>query len=205
MIASQDRSFWVGASDTDRVMGKWDTNSFTEWWLRKIGINTDSFSNKYTSAGTHYEHKILHSLGIPMELDKQIIIEPIRLRVNLDGNTDTCIYECKTYKLDNGFTMPQKYLRQVQVQMFASGLRKAKIIVYGLKEEEYDNYFLPIDPDRVMVFDVNYDETWIEEWYLPNLRYISQCLKEGRYPDEGHRKDCGRKHRLCYGQTYSYS
>ena len=205
MIASQDRSFWVGASDSDRVMGKWDTNSFTEWWLKKLGINTDSFNNKFTSAGSHYEHRILDSLGIPMELDKQVIIEDLRLRVNLDGNTDTCIYECKTYKLENGFTMPQKYLRQVQVQMFASGIRKAKIIVYGLKEEEYDNYFLPIDPDRVLVFDVNYDETWINEWYLPNLRYIAECLKEGRYPDESKRKDCGRKHRLCYGQTYSYS
>ena len=205
MIDTKDRSFWVGASDAERVMGKWDTITFTEWWLTKLGINNQGFNNRYVSAGSHYEHRILESLGIQMELDKQVIIEDLRLRVNLDGNTANCIYECKTYKLENGFTMPQKYLRQVQVQMFATGIRKAKIIVYGLTDEEYDNYVLPIDPDRILVFDVNYDETWINEWYLPNLRYISQCLKEGRYPDEGIRKNCGSKHRLCFGQTYTYS
>ena len=205
MIASKDRSFWVGASDTDRVMGKWDTNTFAEWWLKKTGISLNRFGNIYTSAGTHYEHRILESLGIPMELDKQIIIEDLCLRVNLDGNDADTIYECKTYKQENGFVLPQKYLRQVQVQMYGAGYRKSKLIVYGLTDEDYNNYFLPIDPDRVMVFDVNYDETWVNEWYLTNLRYISQCLKEGRYPDEGHRKDSGRKHRLCYGQTYTYS
>jgi hypothetical protein len=201
MIASQDRSFYIGASDTDNLCCKWDTMTFAQWWLKKIGISTDNFSNRYTSAGTHLEHRILESLGIPMTLDKQIIIEDLRLRVNLDGDDDDTLYECKTYKLENGFKMPVKYLRQVQVQMYASGLRKAKIIVYGLAEKDYDNYFLPIDPNRIIIFDVNYDEVWVNEWYLPNLRYISQCLKEGRYPDEGHRKDCGRKHRLCYGQT----
>lgn len=185
-------------------MGKWDTNTFTEWWLTKLGINNQIFTNRYVAAGTHLEHRILESLGIPMELDKQIIIEDLRLRVNLDGNDDDTIYECKTYKLENGFKMPVKYLRQVQVQMYASGLRKAKIIVYGLTEEDYNNYFLPIDPARILIFDVNYDEVWVNEWYLPNLRYISQRLKEGRYPDEGHRKDCGSKHRLCYEQAYAY-
>ena len=66
-----------------------------------------------------------------MELDKQFINEDLRLRVNLDGNTEDCIYECKTTKEDiNLFVPPKKYINQVQVQMYGSGLRKANIVVY---------------------------------------------------------------------------
>lgn len=182
MIASQDRSGYFGASDVSFIVGNWKTKTFENWWMQKLGINRDHFENRYTSAGTHYEHRILESLGIPMELDKQIIIEDLKLRVNLDGNDSTTIYECKTYKFDNGFKMPKKYIEQVQVQMFASGLRKAKIIVYGLLEEDYDNYFNPIDSSRRREYVIEYDERWINEVFLPKLRYLAQCLIEGRFP-----------------------
>ena len=182
MIESKDRSGYFGASDTDKIIGKWTSDTFAKWWMQKIGINRDNFSNKFTSAGTHLEHRILESLGIPMELDKQIIIEDLRLRVNLDGNTEDTIFECKTYQFEKGFKLPRKYINQVQVQMFASGLRKAKIIVYGLKDEDYDNYFLDIDPSRRDEIIITYDERWIEEIYLPKLKYLAECLKGGRFP-----------------------
>lgn len=182
MIESQDRSEYFGASDTAFIVGNWKTATFEKWWLQKMGVNQDHFHNKYTSAGTHYEHRILESLEIPMELDKQIIIEDLRLRVNLDGNDTDTIYECKTYKFDKGFKMPKKYIQQVQVQMFASGLRKAEIVVYGLKDEDYDNYFNPIDPYRRDEILIPYDERWINEVYLPKLTYLAECLKEGRFP-----------------------
>lgn len=182
MIESKDRSGYFGASDTDKIIGKWNSATFDKWWLQKLGINRDSFSNVYTITGTHLEHKILESLGIPMELDKQIIIEDLRLRVNLDGNDSDTIYECKTYRLEKGFKLPRKYINQVQVQMLASGLRKAKIVIYGLKEEDYDNYFLDIDPSRRDEILITYDERWVREVYLPKLKYLAECLKEGRFP-----------------------
>lgn len=182
MIESKDRSGFFGASDTDKIIGNWKTATFEKWWMQKIGINRDHFDNKYTSAGTHMEHRILESLGIPMELDKQIILEDLMLRVNLDGNDVDTIYECKTYKHENGFKLPKKYINQVQVQMFASGLRKAKIIVYGLMEEDYDNYFLPIDLTRRDEILISYDERWVNEVYLPKLKCLAECLKEGRFP-----------------------
>jgi hypothetical protein len=117
-----------------------------------------------------------------MEMDKQIIIEDLRLRVNLDGNDCNTIYECKTYIYDKGFKVSKKYKEQVMVQMFASGLRKAKIIAYGLKEEDYDNYFNLIDPNRRGEFVIEYDERWINEVFLPKLKFLAQCLKEGRFP-----------------------
>ena len=182
MIESKDRSGYFGASDTEKIIGNWKTATFEKWWMQKIGINRDHFNNKYTSAGTYFEHRILESLGIPIEFDKQIILEDLKLRVNLDGNDTDTIYECKTYKFDNGFKMPKKYIDQVQVQMFASGLRKAYIVVYGLKDEDYDNYFNPIDPDRRQEIPIPYDERWINEVYLPKLTYLAECLKEGRFP-----------------------
>jgi hypothetical protein len=182
MIADKDRSEFFGASETEKIVGNWNTATFEKWWMQKIGINQDHFYNKYTLAGTHYEHRILESLDIPMELDKQIIIEDLRLRVNLDGNDTDTIYECKTYNLEKGFKLPKKYVQQVQVQMFASGLRKAKIIAYGLTEADYDNFFHPIVPERRSEFIIEYDEKWINEVYLPKLKYLAECLKEGRFP-----------------------
>jgi hypothetical protein len=181
MIADKDRSFFIGASDTDKVIGNWGTKTFEKWWMQKLGINRDSFSNKFTDAGTHYEHRILESLEIPMEFDKQIIIG--RLRVNLDGNTDDTVYECKTFRLSKGaFKMPTKYLKQVQVQMYALGVKRAKIVVYGLEEGDYDNYFHPIDTTRLQIFNVEYDDKWIGEVFLPRFRILEQCLIEGRFP-----------------------
>ena len=182
MIASHDRSGYFGASDTPFIIGNHKTATFEKWWMQKIGINRDRFDNRYTSAGTHYEHRILESLGIPMELDKQIILEDLLLRVNLDGNDADTIYECKTYKLEKGFKLPKKYKEQVQVQMYASGFRRSKIIAYGLKEEDYDNYFNPIDPERRSEFVIEYDERWINEVFLPKLKNLAQYLKEGRFP-----------------------
>lgn len=182
MIASKDRGYYFGASDTDKIIGKWTSATWTKWWLQKLSINTDNFENVYTLAGTHFEHRILESLGIPMELDKQVILEDLRLRVNLDGNTDDCIYECKTYKADKPFKMPQKYINQVQVQMFATGIHKAKIVVYGLEEADYDNFFRPIDKRRLHVYDIEYNPLWIENVYLPKLRVLVECLKKGIFP-----------------------
>lgn len=182
MIDDKDRSGYFGASDVDRIIGNYKTATFEKWWMQKIGINRDHFDNKYTLAGTHYEHRILESLDILMEYDKQVILEDLRLRVNLDGNDADTIYECKTYGFEKGFKMPKKYINQVQVQMFATGFRKAKIIVYGLTEGDYDNYFHPIDPDRRSEFVIEYDERWVNEVFLPKLKYLAECLKEGRFP-----------------------
>jgi hypothetical protein len=182
MIAEKDRSGYFGASDTDKIIGNYKTATFEKWWMQKIGINRDHFDNKYTLAGTHYEHRILESLDIPMELDKQIVLEDLKLRVNLDGNDTDTIYECKTYQYEKGFKMPRKYINQVQVQMFASGLRKAKIVIYGLLGGDYDNYFHDIDPSRRDEILITYDERWINEVYLPKLKYLAECLKEGRFP-----------------------
>ena len=182
MIADHDRSGYFGGSDVDKIIGNWKTATFEKWWMQKIGINRDHFDNKYTLAGTHYEHRILESLGIPMELDKQIILEDLKLRVNLDGNDEDTIYECKTYNLEKGFKMPKKYIQQVQVQMFASGFRKAQIIVYGLTEKDYDNFFHDIDQSRRDAVIITYDEEWINNVFLPKLKHLAECLKEGRFP-----------------------
>ena len=185
MIASQDRSYYIGGSDVEKVIGNWKTKTWMNWWLQKIAINNDHFNNVYTLAGTHFEHRILESLGIPMELDKQFINEELRLRVNLDGNTDDCIYECKTTKDDiETFKLPKKYVNQVQVQMFGSGLRKAKIVVYQLVQEDYENFFKPINPKRLRIFDIEYDEKWVNESYMPKHLILRNCLVKGVLPNE---------------------
>lgn len=184
MIESKDRSYYFGASDTDKIIGKRNSETWLKWWLQKLGINNSHFDNVYTLAGTYFEHKILESLKkTEMEFDKQVIIEDLRLRVNLDGNTPFCIYECKTCKADKPFVLPSKYINQVQVQMYASKIHNAIIVVYPLTDDDYKNFFKPVDISRIMLFEIEYDEKWIEEKYLPNLKELSEDLKRGKLPN----------------------
>ena len=182
MITNKDRSYYIGASDISYVLGNWKSESFARWWMQKLGVDRSNRSTKHTAAGTHWEHRILQHINPDMELDRQIIIEDLRLRVNLDGNDEDTIHEVKTYEYAKGYSLPMKHIQQVQVQMFASGFRRAKIDAYGLVENDYVNYLAEIDPRRLKDFSVPYREDWVNNAYLPRLRYLAECLKEGRFP-----------------------
>lgn len=193
MIHNQDRAGWFGASDTKYIVGRWDSDTFCKWWLVKLGVRTSNFANRYTMAGTHYEHKILDYMGIASR-DKQYRKRRYRLRVNLDGNTFECVHEVKTYKYENGFMVIPAYENQVQVEMYGSGYRKAEIIAYGLLEEDYSNYFNDIDPMRLSFHPIDYRPDFISKTYLPNLKYLARCLRKGVTPDESKRvKDADKR------------
>lgn len=192
MIQSHDRSGYIGASDVQYVIGNWKTKTWEKWWMQKLGINRDHFDNKYTLAGTNWEHRILDSLHLPnLEKDKQVIIEDLRLRVNLDGNLPDRIKEVKTFKWDGQSNdakwlrdaqVPTKYWRQVQVQMFGSKIFGADIVAYGLEEADYNNFLRDIDPGRLKEIPVAYDQKWIETVYLPKHMILCDCLKRGVFP-----------------------
>ena len=182
MIASKDRSGWFGASDTDYIIGNWQTKSFLKWWLQKLDLNRANFESLAMNAGTHKEHQILEYLGVT-ETDKQVLLPELKLRVNLDGNTADTDYEVKTYNAEKVFKCPIKYKRQVWVQMYAAGLKKAFVVAYGLTEADYKNYFLPIDKDRLQLIPIEYNADFIENEYLPKLRYMAWCLEHGRLPN----------------------
>ena len=184
MIDSKDRSGWIGASDTDRVVGSFDTKTFIDWWLSKEGVTSNNFESAEMNAGTHWEHRILEHVRDDMEMDKQILLPELRLRVNLDGNTENCIYECKTYKANKPFKVPVKYKRQVWVQMYGSKIGKAYIVAYGLTENDYMNYLAPLDDSRLDLIPIDYDKAFIETKYLPRLRYLARCLDDGIFPTE---------------------
>lgn len=192
MIASKDRSNYFGASDTKYIVGNWHTKSFEKWWLIKLGLHQSNFTNESMLAGTNFEHKILDALNIEdLEKDKQIIVD--RLRVNLDGNTDKKIYEVKTYRYENDFKVPQDYRNQVLVQMYASNIKNACIVAYGLIDKDYKNYFNEIDKQRLSFHEIEYDEYFINEVYLPRLAYLTDCLIKGKIPNESDMIKCLKK------------
>ena len=185
MIKNKDRSDYIGASDTKYVIGNWNTKTFKRWWLEKLGIDNISFNNKYTLAGTNYEHKIIEALKIPnIEKDKQIIKG--RLRVNLDANTKDKIHEIKTYQYEKGFDLKRHkdYINQVQVQMYVSDIHQAEIDAYGLLENDYKNYFNDIDTNRLSIHEIVYDNDWINDEYLPKLKYLEDCLIKSKFPNK---------------------
>lgn len=185
MITDHDRSGWIGASDVQYVIGSWKTKSWEKWWLQKLGINRDHYDNQYTLAGTNWEHRILDSLGLAqLEKDRQFVIEELRLRVNLDGNLPDRIKEVKTYQWEKGWKKtPQKYINQVQVQMFASRIYGADIVAYGLEAADYRNFLREVDPGRRMEIPVAYDRQWVENVYLPKHRILCDAMKRGVFPD----------------------
>lgn len=181
MIASHDRSGYIGASDTNMVVGNWNTKTFENWWLEKLGLRRNEFKTEAMQAGTNYEHKILDALEVEgLEKDKQIIKG--RLRVNLDGNTDTCIYEVKTHSISKEFKVSKQYWRQAQVEMYASKIHKLYIVAYALQENDYKNFFNEIDKKRIQMIEIEYDEKFITEEYLLKLKILTDCLKRGVYP-----------------------
>lgn len=183
MIASKDRSGWFGASDVDKIVGNWNTKTWLDWWLVKMGVVRNNIETLAMNAGTHKEHQILDYVSPFMETDKQIIIEPLRLRINLDGNVDKHIYEVKTHSAEKEFKPSRKYVQQVMVQMYGYETREAEIVSYALTKDDYKNYFLPIDSQRLKYHPISYDEKWIDTVFLPRITYLADCLIKGILPD----------------------
>lgn len=183
MIHSKDRSGWFGASDTHYIVGNWDTKTFQTWWMEKLGLFRSNFSNSFTAAGTYYEHSILDALGFPVRKDAQIKIRRLRLRVNLDGDTRAAVYEVKTHKAEKPFKITKAYFGQIQVEMFVKKRKQGFFVAYGLVEDDYSNYFNPIDKSRMEIIPVNLDLEWINNIYLPRLQYLACCLKKGVFPN----------------------
>lgn len=180
MISSQDRSGWFGASDTARVMAPWSGNTFSDWWLVKLGVRENTFTSIAMQTGTYKEHQILDFIGV-RDRDRQIKKPKLRLRVNLDGEDAYMVHEVKTYHKDT-FSVSKAYWQQAQVEMFATG-KQCRIVAYQVTDEDYKNYFLPIDPERLSYHFIQYDAAWIETEYLPRLRYLAECLRKGVWPD----------------------
>lgn len=181
MIANHDRSEWFGASDTARIIGSWKTQTFADWWLVKLGVKESNFTSIAMQTGTYKEHQILDFLKI-RERDRQIKNPRLRLRVNLDGEDSETVHEVKTYH-KGGFKVSTGYWQQAQVEMFVTG-KRCRIVAYQVTDEDYKNYFLPIEKDRLSFHLIPYDEVWIKTKYLPRLRYLADCLRKGIWPDE---------------------
>ena len=187
MISDNDRSGWFGASDTKYIMGNWETKTFQNWWMTKLGVVTSNFSNVAMNAGTYYEHAILDAIGSQRK-DHQITIPEYRLRINLDGDSIGRIDEVKTHSKEKGFKVSKDYWQQVQVQMFAKlweegKVPETKIWAYGLLPDDYKNFFNPIDRERLKDYPIEYDSLFIKG-YLSRVLYLKECMEKGVMPDE---------------------
>ena len=187
MIQDQDRSGFFGASDTTYVMGKWDTKTFRNWWLVKLGLNADHYTTRNMLAGTYIERAILDNIGVPRR-DHQIFVPEYSLRINLDGDGPGRVYEIKTYCAENHFYVKKAYWQQVQVQCYGKYREEGKIpyaeiYAYGLLKEDYKNYFNTIKSNRLSRHPIVYNPTFIQA-YLRRVSYLQKCLLIGVFPDQ---------------------
>lgn len=194
MINSFDRSGYFGASDTSMVIAdNRQTKTWRQWWLVKLGEMESTFSGSiYTEAGNKYEHRILKAISEEITLDRQIIIEKLKLRVNYDGDLDGTIYEVKTHKAEKDFEISKQYWRQAQVEMYAyktmekelelPPFKKLYIVSYPLYPDEYYTHRedISIDMKRVKFNPVKYDKQFVKGEYLPKLKECARALKKGK-------------------------
>lgn len=194
MIDNFDRSGYFGASDTSMVIAdNRQTKTWRQWWLVKLGEMESTFSGSiYTEAGNKYEHRILKAISEEITLDRQIIIEKLKLRVNYDGDLDGTIYEVKTHKAEKDFEISKQYWRQAQVEMYAyktmekelelPPFKKLYIVSYPLYPDEYYTHRedISIDMKRVKFNPVKYDKQFVKGEYLPKLKECARALKKGK-------------------------
>lgn len=194
MINDFDRSGYFGASDTSMVIAdNHNTKTWRQWWLVKLGEMESTFSGSiYTEAGNKYEHKILKAISEETTLDRQIIIDKLKLRVNYDGDLDGTIYEVKTHKAENDFEISKQYWRQAQVEMYAyktmekelelPPFKKLYIVSYPLYPDEYYTHRedIVIDMKRVKFNPIKYDKQFVKGEYLPKLKECARALKKGK-------------------------
>lgn len=193
MIASQDRSGWFGASDTNMVLNtNYNTKTFKQWWAVKLGEQESDFKGSiYTDAGNKYEHPILLAINENMNLDRQIIIDKHLLRVNYDGDFNGTIYEVKTHKSDKEYEISTTHWRQTQVEMYSYktmaeelGLppfKRLYIVSYALDSDDYYSEQADVDFSRVKFHEVKYDKSFIKGEYLPELKQKARALKKGKF------------------------
>lgn len=185
VIQTNDRSGYFGASDTSYIMGNWNTKSFQNWWLVKLGISTNDYKSVAMNAGTYYEHAILDVIGCPRR-DHQIIISKYNLRINYDGDGEGRIDEVKTHSIEKPFKVTKGYLMQTRVQMYGKlceegKLPRANIWAYGLRDEDYSNFFNPIDRERLIPYPIEYDAEFIDS-YIEKVTFLKGALERGLFP-----------------------
>lgn len=176
-----------GASDTHYIMGNWETATFMNWWQTKMGVKVNDFRNVYTIAGTYKEHQLAdwyeQKYKCRLVRDRRVKVRGTKLVVNLDSETKDTVVEIKTYKqTDKDWQVPKNYWMQVQVQIFATK-KKGKILAYALTEEDYNNFYLPIEDERVSEHEIEFDKVWVETEYLPREKYLEWCLKKRKTPN----------------------
>jgi hypothetical protein len=188
MITNQDRSKWFGASDTSMVMGNWDTRSFGDWWLVKLGIFVNNHKSWMIDCGNIIERHVIQAIekleGVKISIGtRPYHTRRLRLRVNYDGIRPKEIVEIKTS--EKGFKkVPKNYWQQCQVLMYRMRKKKTGLYLYYMKDEDYLNpYFPDIDVSRIVRFDVEYDANFIKD-YLPRLKFLKKCLKKKIRPTE---------------------
>ena len=192
MIKDTDRKWWFGASDSDKIIApNRNTETWKKWWRIKCGIEESNFKgNKYTAAGTRFEHPILKCFDKDINMDRQLRLEPLRLRVNYDGDKDNVIYEVKTHKIDKPFEITPYIQAQVQTQMYVwkecmEEFNGLYILSYGLTEADYANQdptVYDIDFDRIKVHKVKYKRRYIKHFIKqlePLVEDLRPHIKEG--------------------------
>ena len=188
MITNNDRRYWFGASDTSMIMGNWETETFKNWWLMKLGIDLEPGVKTWAMVcGNAMEIPIIRLIEKLENKKIKIGKRPyynlfLHLRVNYDGLRRYEVIEIKT--TSKGFNkVPKNYWQQCQVLMYRKNKQRCALYEYKMEEIDYLNpYFPNLTKNRLKRHEIQYDKQFIEQEYLPRLRYLARCLRKKKFP-----------------------
>lgn len=204
MITNYDRSKYFGASDMKYVFAKnKTTKTWLEWWGVKCGLSESTFhGNIATRTGSMFEHRILQEVDKDINLDRQLIIEKLALRVNYDGDKDGVIYEVKTHKSINPFEITDAYNKQAQCQIYCykqcmDDFKEHRFVSYSLLpsdysfvEENYDKWIngeltdsqIPFEGKRMTVHKPTKYDRGFKGILVPELKHLKKAMEKGKLP-----------------------
>ena len=58
---------------------------------------------------------------------------------------------------------------------------RGRIVAYGLTDEDYADFFRPVEPARIQWHEIEYDALFIER-YLERLTRLRDALERGAWP-----------------------
>jgi len=175
----QNREKYIGASDAPAILGLSPWKTRYELFLDKIGLgkpNTDNYAmalgrNREEEARTEFERQTGHTMFPKVVYTKECEF----VRASLDGITleGDEILEIKCPgKEDHDKAMqgivPEKYMPQLQHQLFVTGLDMVNYFSYTL--------------DSTMIIEVKRDQKYIDHMFKEHCKFW-ECVQNAEPPE----------------------
>lgn len=176
------RKAGLGGSDAPIIMGESPYKTILELYEEKTSDTVEEIDNPAIRRGNEFEPKIRAYYNIVHDSNFQPALVMSKdydfIRCSLDGKHEEEIMEIKTVgRLDfEAGVVPKKYQAQLQHNLFCSGAKVLKFIMF------YDPKWESVAPDFVKVIDVYPDEEYQSVMIKKEIEFWTENVLKRKPP-----------------------